>query len=239
MPSLTSSYRQWPLQGLCEYVRWYGCAGANRQVATVAQAAASNRSIRRLMFICVSDAGRLRRCSWRRCAHARPELRRRKFVDPAGLVDADASQMALREATNTGDIGEGDGNPLCSRDVYAGNTCHVSYSFSLRVMEFRPFFHKQSPRHRAIGLRLIRCLAGNLRAETLAADKFSYEIGGDYEVFLGASRPARTVSDRQREGKGKAPPARAPGKSLVENLRDRRGFVDLSQTVDAAEQSLA
>jgi len=70
-----------------------------------------------------------------------------QFVDPAGLVDADGiADGAGRCVANSGDVGEGDGNPLCSRDVYAGNTCHVIYSFSLRVRSSRPFFHNISPR---------------------------------------------------------------------------------------------
>ena len=38
-----------------------------------------------------------------------------------------------RSVSDTGDICEGDRYPLCSRDVYAGNTCHVSLSFFVAV----------------------------------------------------------------------------------------------------------
>ena len=54
----------------------------------------------------------------------------RKFVDTTGDVDAHSfADLRSRRVTDTSDICEGDWNPLCSRDVYAGNTCHVCYSF--------------------------------------------------------------------------------------------------------------
>ncbi len=65
-----------------------------------------------------------------------------QLVHAAGLVDANrVADRFGRGMADSGDIGEGDWNPLCSRDIDAGNTCHVSLSFSLRVRSSRPFFH--------------------------------------------------------------------------------------------------
>ena len=70
----------------------------------------------------------------------------RKFVDTTGGIDANSfANSSCGGVTDTGDICEGDWNPLCSRDVYAGNTCHVGASFSLRVRHTRPFFHNVKP----------------------------------------------------------------------------------------------
>ena len=70
----------------------------------------------------------------------------RKFVDTTCGIDANSfADCSCRGVTDTGDICEGDWNPLCSRDVYAGNTCHVCASFSLRVRHARPFFHNVKP----------------------------------------------------------------------------------------------
>mmetsp|Transcript_10759 Transcript_10759/g.14046 ORF Transcript_10759/g.14046 Transcript_10759/m.14046 type:complete len:296 (+) Transcript_10759:1324-2211(+) len=66
----------------------------------------------------------------------------RQLVDATGAVDAYSfADCFCGGGTDTGDICEGDWYPLCSRDVNAGNTCHVSLSFSLRFRSAGTFFH--------------------------------------------------------------------------------------------------
>src|SRR5690606_35879295 len=71
----------------------------------------------------------------------------RQVVHTTGLIDTDRFADGLgRAGANSGDIGQGNHNPLCRGDVYAGDTCQEVLSFSLRVRSARPFFHNASPR---------------------------------------------------------------------------------------------
>ena len=64
-----------------------------------------------------------------------------QVIDPASFVDLHSIADLLGDMrTDAMDIGESNGNPLCSRDVHAGDTSHVSASFRCGSVVPEPFF---------------------------------------------------------------------------------------------------
>ena len=127
MPSLISSCRQWLLPGPCGCGRWCGfadhapadCDGdAGHGSSQIHQALDIHLGVTAQVafdgVIRVDMLAQGQGLGVRQIVHAARHVDVERFANGFG-----------RSMADSGDIGEGDGNPLVGRDVDAGDTCQV------------------------------------------------------------------------------------------------------------------
>ncbi len=129
---LISSCQQWPLQGLCGYVRWYECADHEPAGHDGGAGHGSNQGpSRRLMFI---DVSRRRSPSTVKFASicsriASTSASESSFTRRVRSMPTASQIMLCGVGTDPGDIGQCDGDTFPRRNVYASNTSHARLPF--------------------------------------------------------------------------------------------------------------